>query len=510
VNDRRHDVFAHLNVDRARLYRAILAAFVRAKQGFALHLRPADVERALVGNDAAAEPGTLGNALAQLVSWGNLEAHPDTADVATVEEFYRTRHLYQLSRAGEAAERAIAFFEQILDQAGELQAVALGDIRVLLAELLELGAAEELDAGKAHRALLALRARFDELVARAQAFMGSLQRTIDLHGLSAGDLVAYKEALVDYLERFIGELLMATAEIAGVLARLDGAPIERILAAVAERELADAVAPTPEDRAAAEAAWGLRWTGLRSWFLGASGTPSQSEVLRQRARSAIPALLSAIAGLNDRRVARSDRAADLRALAMWFAEAPDDRSAHRLWRAAFALAPARHLTVDEATLAAREVQPVVAHTSWLEAPPIGISPRLRESGRWTRPGPASRVIDRSRERAELERLMAEEAAQIEAARRRLATGRRLRLSELGVLGRREFDLLLDLIGEALAARGRGGVVDVASSDGSLVIRLEDPQDGRTTIVETVTGRLSAPDFFVTIRDGFTSDGALAS
>jgi hypothetical protein len=62
--------------------------------------------------------------------------------------------------------------------------------------------------------------------------------------------------------------------------------------------------------------------------------------------------------------------------------------------------------------------------------PGGISPRLRESGRWTRPGPASRVIDRSLERAALEGLMAEETAQIEAARRRLATGRRLRLSEL--------------------------------------------------------------------------------
>ena len=107
--------------------------------------------------------------------------------------------------------------------------------------------------------------------------------------------------------------------------------------------------------------------------------------------------------------------------------------------------------------------------------------------------------------------MAEESAQIEAARRRLATGQRLRLSDLGAVGRREFDLLLDLIGEALAARVReAAVVEVASSDGSLVIRLEGPEDGRRTTIVTQGGRLSAPDFIVTIRDGFRSDAVLAS
>src|SRR5947209_13549139 len=37
----------------------------------------------------------------------------------------------------------------------------------------------------------------------------------------------------------------------------------------------------------------------------------------------------------DRRSGRSDRTADLRALARWFAEAEDDQAAHRLWRCAF-------------------------------------------------------------------------------------------------------------------------------------------------------------------------------
>src|SRR5260370_26386611 len=43
--------------------------------------------------------------------------------------------------------------------------------------------------------------------------------------------------------------------------------------------------------------------------------------------------------LNERRSGRSDRSADFAALARWFAEAPDDAAAHRLWRAALGPSP---------------------------------------------------------------------------------------------------------------------------------------------------------------------------
>jgi uncharacterized protein (TIGR02677 family) len=500
-------VFAHLTAERASLYRGILEAFVRGKERFALHLRPSDVERALASAGHPEEATAVSTALGQLVEWQNLEAHPDTADVATVEDFNRPRHLYQLTPTGEAAERAVAFFEHALRERGELQAVALADIRALLEELGQVLGGDPPDEAKGHRALLALRGRFEELTTKAQAFMASLQRTIDLHGLALQALLAYKRSLIDYLERFIGELLLATAEIAALVVRLEEQGIARLLAAVAEREVADALAASSEERATLAAAglsaWQGRWLGLRSWFLSRDGEPSQAEILRQRARSAIPALLSAVARLNDRRVARSDRSSDLRTLALWFAEAPSEAHAHRLWRAAFALAPARHLAIDDETMIARDVTPIGAQASWLEAPPIGISPRLRASGRYTRPGPSSRVIDRSAEKARLASLLEEETAQIEEARRRLANGRPLRLSALGNLGRAEFDLLLDLLGEALARRVRPTeTIEATSSDGSLVIALAAPLDAAVASVETATGWLRAPDFLVTIRDAF--------
>jgi hypothetical protein len=84
------------------------------------------------------------------------------------------------------------------------------------------------------------------------------------------------------------------------------------------------------------------------------------------------------------------------------------------------------------------------------------------------------------------------------------------MSALGTLGRAEFDLLLDLLGEALAGRVRDSdVVETASTDGSLLIRLEPPVDGAETVLETAIGSLRTPDFVVTIIDAFapTKDAA---
>src|SRR5258708_8360332 len=66
--------------------------------------------------------------LEELMAGGNLEGHPDTAEVLTVDDFWRVRNLYQMSPAGEAAEAALAVFGPSLRQPGELQAAALDDI----------------------------------------------------------------------------------------------------------------------------------------------------------------------------------------------------------------------------------------------------------------------------------------------------------------------------------------------------------------------------------------------
>jgi uncharacterized protein (TIGR02677 family) len=435
-----------------------------------------------------------------------LSAHADTRDVATVEDFYRPRYLYQLTAQGAAAERALAAFDDALRQArGELKTVALQDVHDRLEELIRLAAEPHPDPGKVHGALTLLTGRFEELTTQAQAFLASLQRTIDLQGKEVEELLAYKETLIDYLERFLGELVLRTPEIGKRLEKLDAKTVEPLLALAAERDLADAFDPSEADRGAALAAWRARWRGLAAWFLGHRDAPSQAGVLRARARSAIPALLAAVAGVHDRRRTQSDRATDLLALARWFAETDSDEQAHRLFRAAFGLAPARHLKVDEATLEVREAEPVPARTSWLEAPPLTLTPRLRRTGRHRPRGRPAGVIDRSRDKELLARLMREESEETERARRRLTHTAPVRLSELGELDPAEFRLFLDLLGQALAQRIRPGeTVEASSSDGALAIRLAPTGDGRRAVIPTSEGLLSGEDAWVTIEPAFAA------
>ena len=151
----------------------------------------------------------------------------------------------------------------------------------------------------------------------------------------------------------IADLANSGARIAVLLGDLEAAGHERLLAVAARREAADA-APEGADAAQALAcaqaqaldAWRNLWRGLDDWFTSRdAGHPSQARLLRQAAVTAIKQLIDAVGLLNERRSGRSDRSADFAALARWFAQAPDDAAAHRLWRAALPVprqAPDRH------------------------------------------------------------------------------------------------------------------------------------------------------------------------
>src|SRR5690606_19960892 len=155
------------------------------------------------------------------------------------------------------------------------------------------------------------------LADNAQAFMAGVARSIELQQGGASAVAAYKRRLIDYLERFIGDLVRRSDTIAGhiraVAPRLGG-----MLRLVAEREARDAAPGDADDLVEAQTryldAWRERWSGLEGWFFRSGHEASQSELLRARARAAIPQLLAAIGALNERRSGRSDRSADFRVL----------------------------------------------------------------------------------------------------------------------------------------------------------------------------------------------------
>lgn len=88
--------------------------------------------------------------------------------------------------------------------------------------------------------------------------------------------------------------------------------------------------------------------------------------------------------MNERRNGRSDRSADFRVLARWFADNAGDDAAHPLWRAAFALNPARHFRPQSGAGDGHLHLPVT--TPYAAAPPVAIHLRLRAHGEVTRAG----------------------------------------------------------------------------------------------------------------------------
>jgi uncharacterized protein (TIGR02677 family) len=187
-------------------------------------------------------------------------------------------------------------------------------------------------------------------------------------------------------------------------------------------------------------------------------------------------------------------------LALWFAEAPTEEDTHRLWRAAFGLAPARHLQINEETLDRRDQSSEGPRTPWIEAEPVWLTPRLHLNGRVTVRSQATAVIDQSKAKDDLARLEADESQQIAQAQRELASGRPMRLSDFGVLEPATFHLLLDLLGEALAVRtDPRQPVTAVSMDGAVMIRLGAADDAAPLAeIRTSTGALRGPDCEVTI------------
>lgn len=140
-----------------------------------------------------------------------------------------------------------------------------------------------------------------------------------------------------------------------------------------------------------------------------------------------------------------------------------------------------------------------ANTPWADAPAVAIHPRLREQGETLPRGAPPHVRERDAERARLAAYIAEERAEIEAARSLLATGRPTRLSELGVLEPQAFRLFLALLGEALVAQPHPEKpVLCHSSDGLLRIRLEPLADSGVAHIETAHGVFSGRDYLLTI------------
>ncbi|MET8868456.1 TIGR02677 family protein [Nonomuraea sp. NPDC004580] len=538
------ELFRFTTTERADLHTAVLFAFGEADERLETALTADEVRERLRATGCYAPVGEqdLAGTLKQLAGWGLLDVVFDHAGgFATAEEYERRNLQYSLTGRGAAALAGIRHAMAALDSAGALQTAVLDAIAARLAELNEL--LHDPDPGRNRRifaCLMELEAHLDALRTDTRRFNADLQRLLRAEGTDLATFHEVKTATVAYLQQFVTDLEHRTDTITTLLHPLiggaahpdqggrpgEGSPAAdggrgdpaayggqggrgglvrhsgRSVAVLHARALDGADLPRMPGADHATpwlAARVAQWEGLLAWFAPEDGSVPRVRRLHDVARRAIVVLLQVLDRITDARRRSSSAAADFRTLARWFATAPGEDDAHRLWDAAFGLGSARHAHLGHA-----DAELIPAGVPWAEAEPVEVSALLRSRGRTERMGRTGRVRDVAELRAQRRAMAERERAELEAAWAALATTGPIRLSQLGELDHDTFGRLLDLVGRALAERpDPTGFRRAVTSDGRVEIVLRAPDDAPTerevAVLRTSEGWFRSPDYLIDVR-----------
>jgi uncharacterized protein (TIGR02677 family) len=492
------DLFRFTTTDLAPIHLAVMAAFEQsAVLAAALNIDQVRAALARSGWDEPMGDDSLHQVLDALTRWRLLEATQDhSAHYATPEEFERKNLQWSLTPRGEAAVGGVLHAVEALRHAVGLQTAvldAIGDDLGALADLATQSRSAEADA-RIHIQLSQIERHLTALVKAVRQYNGHLQRLLREDGSDDEVFADVKRRTVTYLEEYVAGVERPQRRLAVAIDRVESLG----LATVFDRALAGAnLAPVADGDP--NPAWladrERHWRALRAWFAPEDASPALVAGLLDVARTAIVELLRVLERRWDSRRRSASIAHDFRALARWFAAAPGEEEAHRLFAAAFGMWPARH-----AHLSSPDGEGRVPNSSWTETEPVEVAPSLRSNGSVTNRGRPRPVADPAQVRAARQRAQAEALATHDATRAALVTGGTVRLTSFGRLPVPEFAELLSLLAAGLEAPvDADGARRALSADGRVEVVLSDPRDGRIAAVETDDGSLHGPDLLVSIR-----------
>lgn len=450
---------------------------------------PEDVAFRLAEGRHALDAATVGERLESLRRWGNLTVSSAVGNPQSLQDYYRRRNRYLITRAGQEVHQIV---EGVLTRVDQVTDVSTGRLRALLQALDRLTAldAERADADALADAVGAVFDPHEAFTAEIAQLFAAINQWQSRYDLTPEDLRFFAEVLVGYVGERLDEIERAARPIGHRLAALRerfATLVERASKGLAGRVDAAGLAGSVAVRQRAGSR--LRdWEHLCSWFLRWSGQPSRIETLTREAVAAVRTLTLNLTRLSRAGIGSASRRADFLRLAQLFDAAPDQ--AGRIAAAAFGLAPTNHY----GTLSADAADPVLTTTSWWQAPRAEVAVSIRERGDTTARGRVTPIPDRARERALLEQRRAQERAARERVDYELLDAPVLngRTLSAGALARLE-----EAVGRALVRLGpRESVAEY--SDGSFVCRVERTP-GRHTRVLAPAGTLTVLDLTVSIR-----------
>jgi uncharacterized protein (TIGR02677 family) len=439
-------------------------------------------ELAAVYDEVPRLDGGLREKLDALAEDGMVHRLEDASRAGSLARYRNRQSVYQFSELGY---RAFAAVEDVLSariRDANLSRLVFSDI---LDDLKVLAAATRAhDKEQVYRRLSRLDTVLDDMSRRAAQFHLTLGEVIRSTDTSPEVFLRYKNALLTHMTDFMAEL---------------DRYLPRLAAAVAEAEAAaGAQDPDAMLRLAADADerpflgrnellddWRRRWAVLRAWFADDSVTGSRAEGLRTATRTAVSGVIALLRQVTEAQRGGVNRSSQLRHVAEWVFNAPDEGAAYALMSAAFNIRSARHLGG-----AHDDAEQISSRATWWDAPGVEISVTLFRRGKAPTPGVPQPARANSAVRAELRRRqVAERQAEREAARRLLQSGAHGR-----VLDDAETKVLLRLLTLATEARTivAGRLASASGGNDVLTMRLIPNAVG--SAVQTKNGVLHLPGF----------------
>jgi uncharacterized protein (TIGR02677 family) len=468
-------------------------------------------ELAAVHDEVPCLDGSLRERLDALADDGMVHRLEDPSRAGSLARYRNRQSVYQFSELGY---RAFAAVEDVLSariRDANLSRLVFSDI---LDDLKALAAASRAhDKEQVYRRLSRLDTVLDDMSRRAAQFHLTLGEIIRSTDTAPDTFLRYKNALLTHMTDFMAELDRYLPRLAAAVAEVEAAGTEAEAAgAEASGANANAGAPNPDAmlRLAADADerpflgrdellddWRRRWAVLRAWFAAgdssdaaaaaaaAAAAESRAEGLRTATRAAVSGVIALLRQVTEAQRGGVNRSSQLRHLARWVFDAPDEGAAYALMSAAFNIRSARHLGA-----AHDDAEQIGARTTWWDAPGVEISVTLFRRGKAPTPGVPQPARSNAAVKAELRRRQAaERQAEREAAGRLLQSGAHVR-----VLDDAETRVLLRLLTLATEARTvvAGRLTSASGGNDVLTMRLIPSQAG--SAVQTKNGVLHLPGF----------------
>lgn len=490
--DRTRLLFRYVGGDEWQEYRTILRVFADT---FFAEFTPEDVaDLTLIDVDVARDR------LESLRRWGNLTVSSSVGKPSSLDDYYRRRHRYLITRSGQEVFEIVEGVLAAADEIGEMQAGRLRDLRRALKDLLE-QTASEIDTSQVALDSLAdtVRSVFDihdRFTTELTQFFAQLNEWQNRYDLTPDEVQVFAGVLVDYLSEQLNEIERMGGPIGlsleQVLARLDKLlPVLRsgLAARVEGAGLGDTVTVRWLKGADEQ-----DWRHLAAWFVRSPGRPSRLDQHTRQALAAVRTLTTNVSRLARLGAGLSSRRSDFVRLAGFFDRAASAEQAHKMAAAAFGLGSCRRL----GTLSSDADDPEPAVTRWRDAPRAAVPVSMRERGDTSTRGSATPMRDRSRELSELKRRRELDRVTLRRTAADLlscadATGR-IDGAKLSV---ECFVMLRDMIGRSShSARSDAALRRVTASGVCCEVQRVS---GACTVVESPEGRLAMHGLAIILR-----------